>query len=120
MALPGLGSGVGANAGRIKKNARAKKRNYSSYKNAIHKVLKQVHPTMSISSKAMKIMDAFVNDALERVCEEAKTVIRTSKGATLDSRSVQCCVRLLLPGELARHASAQGSKAVATAFTKAK
>ena len=40
-----------------------------------------------------------------------------AKAQTLDSRCVQTCVRLVLPGELAKHAVSEGTKAV-TKFSK--
>ena len=40
-----------------------------------------------------------------------------AKAATLDSRCVQTGVRLVLPGELAKHAVSEGTKAV-TKFSK--
>ncbi|ROT68987.1 putative H2B histone [Penaeus vannamei] len=46
-----------------KKKKRRRKESYSIY---IYKVLKQVHPDTGISSKAMSIMNSFVNDIFER------------------------------------------------------
>ncbi|CAH2021922.1 unnamed protein product [Acanthoscelides obtectus] len=42
-----------------KKKKRRRKESYAIY---IYKVLKQVHPDTGISSKAMSIMNSFVND----------------------------------------------------------
>ena len=42
-----------------KKRKKRRKESYSIY---IYKVLKQVHPDTGISSKAMSIMNSFVND----------------------------------------------------------
>merc|ERR1712083_36563 len=36
-----------------------------------YKVLKQVHPDTGVSSKAMSIMNSFVNDIFERIAAEA-------------------------------------------------
>ena len=98
-----------------KKKARKSKRteSYSSY---IYKVLKQVHPETGISKKAMSIMNSFINDIFERVATEAGKLSRYNKKATLSSREVQTAVRLVLPGELAKHAVSEGTKAV-TKFT---
>ena len=81
-------------------------------------VLKQVHPEMGISKKGMSIMNSFINDVFERVCNEAAKLSRYNKKATLSSREVQTAVRLALPGELAKHAVSEGTKAV-TKFTQA-
>ena len=41
-----------------------------SYAIYIYKVLKQVHPDTNISSKAMSIVNSFVNDLFERIANE--------------------------------------------------
>ena len=82
---------------------------YSSY---IYKVLKQVHPDTGISSKAMSIMNSFINDAFERIAVEAGKLVRYNKKGTLSSREIQTAVRLIRPGELAKHAVSEGTKAV--------
>ena len=83
-----------------------------SYSRYIYKVLKQVHPETGISKKGMQVMESFINDVFERVCNEAGRLARYSKKATLSSREVQTAVRLVLPGELAKHAISEGTKAV--------
>jgi hypothetical protein len=45
------------------KRRRKRKQTYSVY---IYKVLKQVHPDTGVSSKAMSIMNSFVNDIFVR------------------------------------------------------
>jgi len=46
-----------------KKRKGKRKESYAIY---IYKVLKQVHPDTGVSSKAMSIMNSFVNDLFER------------------------------------------------------
>jgi histone H2B len=91
---------------------RRAKRNYSSYSTFIYKVLKQVHPDTGVSNKAMSIMNSFVNDIFERIAGEAGKLARYNKRNTITSREIQTAVRLLLPGELAKHAVSEGTKAV--------
>lgn len=86
---------------------------YSSY---IYKVLKQVHPNTGISKRGMSILNSFINDIFERLALEASRLSRYNKKSTLSSREIQTAVRLLLPGELAKHAVSEGTKAV-TKFT---
>ena len=83
------------------KKKRSRTESYSSY---IYKVLKQVHPDTGISKKGMSIMNSFINDIFERIATEAGKLARYSKKATLSSREIQTSVRLMLPGELAKHA----------------
>ena len=100
-----------------KKVRRAKrKESFSIY---IYKVLKQVHPDTGVSSKAMSIMNSFVNDIFERVAAEASRLAKYNKRSTISSREIQTAVRLLLPGELAKHAVSEGTKAV-TKYTSSK
>ena len=89
-----------------------KKKRTESYSSYIYKVLKQVHPDTGISSKAMSIMNSFINDAFERIAVEAGKLVRYNKKGTLSSREIQTAVRLILPGELAKHAVSEGTKAV--------
>lgn len=88
------------------------KRNYNSYATFIYKVLKQVHPDTGISNKAMNIMNSFVNDIFEKIATEAGKLARYNKRQTITSREIQTAVRLILPGELSRHAVSEGTKAV--------
>ncbi|XP_004712538.1 histone H2B type 1-A [Echinops telfairi] len=99
-----------------KKRKRSRKESYSVY---IYKVLKQVHPETGISSKAMCIMNSFVTDIFERMAGEASRLARYNNQPTITSREIQTAVCLLLPGELAKHAMSEGTKAV-TKYTSAK
>ncbi|RLM54441.1 hypothetical protein C2845_PM10G12680 [Panicum miliaceum] len=76
--------------GEEKKGKKKAKKSMERYKIYIFKVLKQVHPDISIA--------------------------RYNKKPTITSREIQTSVRLVLPGELAKHAISEGTKAV-TKFT---
>ncbi|KAJ6473637.1 histone-fold-containing protein [Mycena vitilis] len=117
--------------GEKKKRKKSRKETYSSY---IYKVLKQVHPDTGISNKAMAILNSFVNDIFERIASEASSastfildlyisyphpeLAQYSKKSTISSREIQTSVRLILPGELAKHAISEGTKSV-TKFSSA-
>ncbi|XP_014256963.1 late histone H2B.L4-like [Cimex lectularius] len=106
--------------GRPKSESRSKKkRRKESYAIYIYKVLKQVHPDTGVSSKAMSIMNSLVNDIFERIAAEASRLSLYNKRMTISSREIQTAVRLLLPGELAKHAVSEGTKAV-TKYTNTK
>ncbi|XP_047142904.1 late histone H2B.L4-like isoform X1 [Hydra vulgaris] len=90
-----------------------KKKRRESYAVYIYNVLKQVHPDVGVSSKAMTIMNSFVNDIFERISSEASRLSVQNKKSTISSREIQTAVRLLLPGELAKHAVSEGTKSVA-------
>lgn len=95
-----------------KKKSRRKHKRKESFAIYIFKVLRQVHPDTGISSKAMNIMNSFVNDLFERLAGEAARLGHHNKRSTMSSREIQTSVRLLLPGELAKHAVSEGTKAV--------
>ena len=96
-----------------------KRKNKESYTTYIYKVLKQVHPDVGVSSNAMSIMNSFVGDIFERIATEASRLCSLNKKRTISSREIQTAVRLLLPGELAKHAVSEGTKAV-TKYTSSK
>ena len=101
-----------------KPDSKRRKKRVETYSTYIYKVLKQVHPDTGISSKGMNIMNSFINDVFERIAGEASKLARYNKKQTLSSREIQTAVRLLLPGELAKHAVSEGTKAV-TKFSSA-
>ena len=105
-----------AGAGDKSKKKMKKKQTYRVF---IYRVLKQVHPDSGISSKAMGIMNSFVNDIFERIATEASRLAHYNKKSTISSREIQTAIRLLLPGELAKHAVSEGTKAM-TKYTSSK
>jgi histone H2B len=101
---------TGKLVGGIEKSRRRKRtEHFGIY---IFKVLKQVHPDTGISKKSMGVMNSFINDIFDRIAQEAVKLVRYNKKKTLSSREVQTAGRLLLPGELSKHAVYEGTKAV--------
>ena len=82
-------------------------------------------------------MNSFVNDVFERIASEASRLAHYNKRSTISSREIQTAgkfkrnfnelcrgkrnnlVRLILPGEVAKHAVSEGTKAV-TKYTSSK
>ncbi len=96
-----------------KKDKKAKRHSrHETFSVYIYKVLKQVHQDTGISKKSMAIMNSFINDVFERIALEASKLVRYNKKHTLSAREIQSAVKLLLPGELAKHAIIEGAKAV--------
>ncbi|KAJ8542276.1 hypothetical protein K7X08_017142 [Anisodus acutangulus] len=79
---------AGAAATGDKKKKRSKK-SVETYKIYIFKVLKQVHPDIGISSKAMGIMNSFINDIFEKLAQESSRLARYNKKPTITSREIQ-------------------------------
>lgn len=90
-----------------------KKKRIETYSIYIYKVLKQIHSKIGISSKAMNIMNSYVSDLFDRIATEATKICHYNQIKTLTAREIQTAVRLLIPGELAKHAVSEGTKAVA-------
>jgi len=83
-----------------------------SFSSSIYTVLRQVHPVTGISNKAMAVMNSIVNNILDDVIHESRILIEKTGIHTLSSREIQTAVRLYFPGELAKHAVSEGTKAV--------
>ncbi|XP_078404083.1 histone H2B-like [Cetorhinus maximus] len=92
-----------------KKRQRSRKESCSIY---IYKVMKQVQPNTGISSKVMSIMNSFVNDIFEQIAGDVSHLAQYNKRSTISSREIQAVMRLLPPGELAKHTVPEGTKAV--------
>ena len=101
-----------ASSKKAARKAAPKRKRTETFSVYIYRVLKQVHPETGISKRSMSIMNSFINDLFEKLCVEASKLVRYNKRNTLSSREVQTAVRLLLPGELAKHAVVEGTKAV--------
>jgi len=99
------------------RKGRKKIRRGRSYSTYIMKLIKQIHPKMGISKRGMSILDSLVNDTFQKIAEEAGRLTRYGNKGTLGSREIQTAIRLVLPGELSKHAVSEGTKAV-TKFTQ--
>mgnify|MGYP001546064513 CR=1 FL=1 len=109
MAKKAASKSAGKKSG-AKKNGRKPRRTWNVY---ISRSLKSINKTLGVSGKTMKIVNSFVNDVFERVASQAASLARVNKKKTLGSREIQTAVRLVLPAELAKHAIAEGTKAIA-------
>uniref|UniRef100_T1JI20 Core Histone H2A/H2B/H3 domain-containing protein n=1 Tax=Strigamia maritima TaxID=126957 RepID=T1JI20_STRMM len=96
----------------VKNGSKKKKKRQESYSVFIYKVLKQVHPECGISSKAMSIMNSFMNDLFARIAADASRLAQQNNRVTLNSREIQTATRLILPNELAKHAINEATKAI--------
>jgi histone H2A len=89
----------------------------------IYKVLKQVHPNMEISEKAISIIHNFLTDFQIRVTSQALVAFESKKPEgneekVLSGREIQTSTRQLIPGELAKHAVSEGTKAVTKVYSR--
>lgn len=78
----------------------------------IHKVLKLVHPDSGITQKAASQLNEMIIVIANAIYKESLNLVLLCKKQTISSREIQSSVRILLPGELARHAVGEGTKAI--------
>lgn len=58
------------------------------------------------------VLNSFVQDVFERLASEASKLAAYNKRSTISSREIQTAARLILPGELSKHAISEGTKSV--------
>merc|ERR1712066_451171 len=107
-----MGAGKTSTEKRAPVAKRHRKKKFESYSIYIYKVLKNIHPEIGISKKAMNVMNSFVSDLFERVALEASKLARYHGKMTMSSNDIQSAVKLILPGDLAEHAIAEGTRAL--------
>lgn len=89
------------------------KRNYESFSIYLFKLLKTCSEhEVGISRKSILIMNNFVNDILEQIACEAGRLIAHGKKTTLAHDEIRTATKLLIPGELGKHAVLEGEKAL--------
>ena len=91
---------------------KVKKMKRASYQTYIWRVLKQVHPEIQINRKSMQVMGNIVDDIFNRLGKTASDVSKLNKNKFIKARDVNTAVRLLLSGELGKHALSETTKAV--------
>lgn len=88
---------------------------FSTY---IYRVLKKVDPSRGLSGDGLSSFNNFVRILLKKTMDGVNRLMLISGGKkTISSREVQSAVRLVFPGELAKHAVSQGTKAVTKYFS---
>jgi len=102
---------VSKNSKPVSGKSTRKKKSVETYSRYIFKVLKEVHPNTGMSKKGMSVMNSFISDIFERIATEAKELASHQKKKTLFAHDVQLAARLVLPGELAKHAVSEGTRA---------
>ncbi|XP_019574358.2 histone H2B type W-T [Rhinolophus sinicus] len=95
-----------------RRRRRRRRRCADSFATYFPRVLKCVHQGLSLSQETVSVMDSFVKDIFERIADEASRLVRNTRRTTLTSDEIQTAVRLLLPGELGKHALFEATKAM--------
>jgi histone H2B len=95
-----------------KNEKRQRRKKFDSYSVYIYRVLKNIHGDIGISKRGMAVMNSFVADLFEKIALEASKLNRYQKKHTISSGDIQAAVKLILPGDLAEHAIAEGTRAL--------
>ena len=92
------------------KNRRQKRK--SSYSTYIRRLLRHIHPNLTVNSEARACLNDMISRLLIRIEKTAFELVEKSKKKTVSEHSIQTAVRLEFPNELAKHAVSEGTKAV--------
>ena len=103
--------------GEEKKEKQVKK-NFDSYALYISRVLKSVFPDIGITMPSISIMDSFVKDLFERIATEAQSLARNYGKTTISVKEIETATKLILKGDLNKHAVSEGQSAVKRASGK--
>ena len=74
----------------------------SAFSTYIYRILKQNFPEMSTSKKTMLILNSFIYDLFEKICNQAAELTRKAGKSTLSSLEIQSAVKLIMPAGLAK------------------
>ena len=94
------------------------KKNFDSYALYISRVLKSVFPDIGITMPSISIMDSFVKDLFERIAMEAQNLARNYGKTTISVKEIETATKLILKGDLNKHAVSEGQSAVKRASGK--
>lgn len=61
----------------------------------------------------MSIVNSFLYDSFKRIAGEASRLTQYNKKSTITAKDIQTSVRLLMSGDLAKHAEREGVEAIA-------
>lgn len=78
----------------------------------IYRVLKQVHPDTGFTKIAITQINKILSILAEEFARVAQSAVTRANKHTCTSRDVQYAARTILPGEVAKHAVSEGTKAV--------
>lgn len=97
----------------MKKNRIVRKKiRKTSYKVHLSRVLKQIHPDMTLSQRAVNTLDSYIMDMMQRIAEEASRLVKMRRKKTMTSRDIEASVRLVLNGLLIQQALVVGRNAL--------
>ena len=103
---------------KAKRRALRNMRSSESYNVPLRKILKEIHPDIGMTGKAMDIMDSIVNCIFEQLANEASRMAKCMKQKTINRQHIEGSVRVLFPDGLAKRAIEEGTLAVTSYCSK--
>ncbi|KAM4798716.1 histone H2B-like [Urocitellus parryii] len=94
------------------KKSRTHSRSGESFATYFPKVLKHIHSGLILSRSTVSVLDSFVKDMFQCIASEASRLAGQNHHSTITSRDIQAAVRLLLPGEIGKHAVYEATRAI--------
>ena len=91
-----------------------KKNPATAFSTYIYRVKKQVHPDLKISKSSMRIIESFISDFFDRLCRDSSQLMDNSEAKTLKAKDILAAIKMVLPGELGKHAYNEAEKAINT------
>lgn len=98
----------------IKKKKRKDDKGYCGY---LHKVMKQLYPKdrgITISGKAMEVLNLLVEDLETRISDKSFDLTKFAKKSTLAAPHVQTATKIVFPPDMGGMAIQEGTKALTT------
>ena len=94
-----------------RKSRKSTEKGYGGY---LHKVHKQIHgdKKITISSKAMEVVNALVEDLEMRLADRAFKLAKFQKKSTLAAPHVQVATKMVFPPDMGGMAIGEGTKAL--------
>lgn len=86
-------------------------RKAGSFDRYITGLIKRIDGDVSMSAKAVAVLDGMITDLATRICISAGEVTRFNKRATVTMRDAQAAILLILKGELGKKAVAESYRA---------
>ena len=74
---------------------RKRKKNYSSLKTYIFRLLKKEHPGISISKASLIVLDSMMVHLLDKITDECRTLTNNSGQSTITTKRVNSAFKLL-------------------------
>ena len=78
----------------------------------IFRVLRDVHPEVGISKSAMTTLNSIILEVYRNLASNARELCHKTDHKSLTSLDIQTATKIVLPGELCKHAVSEGARAL--------